>query len=898
VKHTRLLLPLLSACGGDTAIVDVPNEAPEVAITTPPSGTAYDEGDIITFSAMVDDDRDPSQELYLLWASDIDGVMEEGNLADNDGVVTWVTANITPGNHIITLTAVDSEAGEASDYLELVVHDVPDAPEVAILHPVPGEYGTEGEAFEFSAFVSDLQDEPEDLVVYINTDNEADSEDFCEMFPDASGLAACEYELSVGEHLLSFEVLDLDGLTGTETVYYEVIAASTVDDDGDGWSEAQGDCDDEDPSVHPTAEEFYNDVDDDCDGTVDEGTVGFDDDEDGWTELDGDCDDDDADTYPDAEELCDGTDNDCDEELDEDTVCYDDDGDCYCEGGSCDGSIFDGCTTLDTGDCDDADPSAYPDAPEVADAVDNDCDGSVDEGTTAYDDDGDCYCESGTCQGSVDATCGSLVEGDCDDGDDDISPAASEECDSIDNDCDGDTDEDDATDASTWYFDADFDDYGDPSTSATACTQPGGYVADNTDCDDADSAVNPAASELCNGYDDDCDGTTDEPDADDVSDWYEDADSDGYGWAYVIMTQCAQPSGYVADGSDCDDSDPSTNPGATEYCDGHDDDCDGSTDEADAADVSTFYADDDGDGYGDASTSSTQCYAPSGYVTDATDCDDLDAAAYPGATEYCDGDDDDCDGTVDEADAVDASTWYRDADGDGYGSSSTTSVQCSQPSGYVSDSSDCDDSDASLNPTTTWYLDGDGDGYGSASTTLTQCSQPAGYISDSSDCNDSVSTAYPGATEYCNGYDDDCDGTSDESSSADASTWYLDADSDGYGTSSSSTVACYQPTGYVSNTSDCYDGNASANPGSTSYYASNRGDGSYDYDCDGSESRYYTTSYACSYDWSGFSCDSYTNGWTGSTPGCGSSSTYATGCSASWWSCSYSSTSTYSQYCR
>jgi hypothetical protein len=1044
MRVAHLIIPLLSACGGDTSIVQVPNQAPEASITTPPDGSPYEEGDLVTFSGMVDDDRDPSNELWLLWQSDLDGLLDEGATADGDGLAVFVTANLSPGNHAISLTVVDSEAAEGWDLVEITVSDVPDAPEIQVLHPVQNEYGVEGDPFEFSAIVSDEQDEPEDLLVSISSEHEELEEPvFCEIVPDAAGIAACEADLPPGEHMLLFEVEDLEGYVGAESVYFEVWPEEEWDHDKDGWTEQMGDCDDADPSVHPTAEEYANGIDDDCDELVDEGTVAYDDDGDCYCEYgdcagssnetckeleDGDCDDDDDGSHPGATEACDGADNDCDEDVDEDTVCYDDDGDCYCEGGSCEGSIYDDCDSLGTGDCDDGEPDAFPGNPELADAIDNDCDGAVDEGTTAYDDDGDCYCEIGPCEGTVDATCGSLADGDCDDRDDDISPAEVEVCDGVDNDCDGTVDEPDAADAGTWYADSDGDGYGDPAVSAPACSQPTGYLADATDCDDADAsshpggteapdgadndcdgtadegttaydddgdchcesgtctgsvdgtcgglgdgdcddgdaAINPGvdelcdgidndcdgtvdedeavdastwyadgdgdgygdatstqaacsqpsghvadstdcddsragshpgASESCNGYDDDCDGSVDEASAVDAATWYRDADSDGYGWPYTTQAACSQPAGYVADSSDCDDGSASTNPGASEYCDGHDDDCDGSVDEASAVDAATWYRDADSDGYGSAASTTASCGAPSGYVSSGSDCDDGNSTVHPGASEYCNGRDDDCDGSTDESSAVDAGTWYRDADGDGYGDPSISSVQCGSPSGYVSNSSDCNDSDATLNPTTYWYLDADSDGYGKSSHYLQQCSQPSGYVRDSSDCDDTRASSHPGATEYCNGYDDDCDGSTDESSAVDASTWYRDADGDGYG-SSSTTPGCSQPTGYVSNSSDCYDGNANANPGASSYYSSHRGDGSFDYNCDGSESKYYTTTYDCEVDWYGFGCDSYTNGWSGSVPGCGSTGSYRSGCSASWYSCNYSSSTSRTQICR
>ena len=89
-------------------------------------------------------------------------------------------------------------------------------------------------------------------------------------------------------------------------------------------------------------------------------------------------------------------------------------------------------------------------------------------------------------------------------------PAATEACNGIDDDCDSLVDESGATGESTWYADVDGDGYGDASAALAACDQPSGYVATSDDCDDADLAVNPGATEACNGIDDDCDGLTDE----------------------------------------------------------------------------------------------------------------------------------------------------------------------------------------------------------------------------------------------------------------------------------------------------------------------------------------------------------------------------------------------------
>ena len=104
-------------------------------------------------------------------------------------------------------------------------------------------------------------------------------------------------------------------------------------------------------------------------------------------------------------------------------------------------------------------------------------------------------------------------------------------------------------------------------------------------------------------------------------------------------------------GGDCDDTDPSIHPAATEVCDAVDNDCDGVVD-GDAVDPSTWYLDHDGDGFGDGDWPMTECDAPSGYVADGTDCNDFEAADYPGAEEVCDGRDNDCDAEVDEGEMI------------------------------------------------------------------------------------------------------------------------------------------------------------------------------------------------------------------------------------------------------
>ncbi|MBN2497099.1 MAG: hypothetical protein JXR96_21075 [Deltaproteobacteria bacterium] len=210
-------------------------------------------------------------------------------------------------------------------------------------------------------------------------------------------------------------------------------------------------------------------------------------------------------------------------------TCQDGDGDGYGIGPACYGP-----------DCDDTNEFINPAADEDCNGADDDCDDETDEDLPPR------ACENsnewGTCTGTETCQNGSW---DCD-----ARTPAMEVCNGEDDDCDEETDEGVLL---TFYRDSDGDSFGDPGRPLEACEMPTGYVEDDQDCDDDIAAINPDATEICNGMDDDCDDETDE---DVLLTFYHDADSDGYGDPSSSTQACTAPLNYVDNNGDCNDSEP------------------------------------------------------------------------------------------------------------------------------------------------------------------------------------------------------------------------------------------------------------------------------------------------------------------------------------------------------
>lgn len=576
----------------------------------------------------------------------------------------------------------------------------------------------------------------------------------------------CEGGECITSRLMDTETwLIIQPYTIEQKANYFVEQCSSPDDDADGYTVDEGDCNDNDPSVHPGAADIPGDgIDQNCNGHDAEAG---DDDDDTYTEAEGDCDDTNPEIHPGMTDICDGLDNDCDGEIDEDaswnTYYLDSDHDgfgdpavsaSYCSPEQASGDNY----ILIGGDCNDNNPEINPGISEASfdlcgDGIDQDCkDGDL-PCSFLEDNDGDEYSE---------------LDGDCDDTDNSIYPGAPEICgDGKDQNCNGHDqrcgDEDDD-----------------------------GYTPAEGDCNDLNPAVHPGASEICwDGVDQDCNGIADDgcciitlvnlldcAEANGCS--YSDPGcimehcSDEFfslqeqycfnfqcvtslladpalpfdeTWtseakAYYILSKCGMfdndGDGYSGEMGDCDDTNPAIYPYAQEICgDGIDQNCSGS-------DASCDDVDEDG------------------YTTD--DCDDNDRFTHPGAMELCDGKDNDCNGEIDEG--IETAIWFRDADGDGYGNISEQIETCQPPEGYVENAEDCDDADNSINRFAPEIC---GDGIDQDCDGADQlCPEDIdddndGYSENQGDCDDANRYVNPGELESCgDGIDNNCNGLVDE----------------------------------------------------------------------------------------------------------------------------------------
>ncbi|MBM74520.1 MAG: hypothetical protein CMK59_03895, partial [Proteobacteria bacterium] len=556
---------------------------------------------------------------------------------------------------------------------------------------------------------------------------------------------------------------------------FEDSALCVQDSDGDGYGDRsasfpfeQGrDCDDTNAIVYPGSSLEQNPLlcvqDSDGDGY---GDINAQSPYDSGT----DCDDSSELIYALANEICDGQDNNCNQIVDgfenglvsevvvDAAIWYvDSDGDgvgtsdsVYIPVRAC--SQPEGYSSLST-DCDDDLGSVYPNAPEYCNGIDDDCDGDADEGEGGLapvdadfwylDADEDGYGNPQVFEYKCEQSEGYVSQGnDCEDDNPDVNPSAEELCSTDgDDDCDGEINENTATDVLVYYLDADEDGYGVEFFTQQACSRPAGFAVEAGDCDDADALARPGLIEYCNGKDDDCDSLTDElPDRDpatpaqDTVLFYPDFDGDQFGDASSSVSEEACPndvnelgSGVSDNNLDCDDTDDQIHPEALEDCAFVDRNCDGDPDLG-AMDPIQWFVDSDGDQFGDSQISFEACSAPVSFVSNSDDCDDLDANTYPNAPELCNGKLENCN-TVDglTQDPV-TQLFLPDDEWDDDGDNRVECTPSVSLTAWRSSQTQVEDIDGE-------YISG---------------------LLDGNDCDDSRNYVYDGAPEMCNGQYDDC----------------------------------------------------------------------------------------------------------------------------------------------
>lgn len=390
-------------------------------------------------------------------------------------------------------------------------------------------------------------------------------------------------------------------------------------------------------------------------------------------------------------------------------------------------------------------------------------------------------------------------------------------------------------------------------TPTPALDQDGDGYYGETDCDDDNVNIKPGAQEVCDGVDNDCDANIDESGATGQTLWFADTDGDGFGDANGGFEACTQPTGFVENSTDCNDTSSAAYPGAAESCDDIDNDCDNSVDESGASGEATWYRDLDSDGYGHPAITAVACDAPVGYIARAGDCDDEISGINPGAVEICDvvNVDENCNGMADDADsgATGATVYYwNDADNDGYGDApGGAAAYCDPGALRVTNFGDCDDTTSARSPgnaevcdavdldedcdfvaddadssatgaTVSYWADTDNDGYGAAGAGQTYCDAGALRVTNADDCDDSTAVRSPANTEVCDdgNTDEDCDNLADDadSSATGATVYYwLDLDADGYGdTFAGAAPYCDPGAARVTNPADCNDADPGRNP--------------------------------------------------------------------------------------
>ena len=177
MKRQKIFQPLfiipLMVLGCDTGTevkIGTTNSPPSVTILSPGDGESFDEDSLIHFQAIVSDSYDSPTELTIIWSTDIQGDLNSTALPDAQGNIMFSTANLEVGNHVVTLTAWDTDQAQEQASLMVEIIDLPEDPTIEIISPQDGDTSIEGEPFSMMVQVWDARDDLSSLQVVMESD--------------------------------------------------------------------------------------------------------------------------------------------------------------------------------------------------------------------------------------------------------------------------------------------------------------------------------------------------------------------------------------------------------------------------------------------------------------------------------------------------------------------------------------------------------------------------------------------------------------------------------------------------------------------------------------------------------------------------------------------------------